>query len=94
MLEVRPPVRIDKGAGIRSFLEGEDVDTALYAGDDLTDLDAFRTLDEMVGEGRLSYVVKVGVRSDEGPEEIVSEADVVVDGPRGVVNLLSLLVSD
>ena len=94
VLEVRPPVRIDKGAGIRSFLEDEDVDTALYAGDDVTDLDAFRMLDQLVGEGRLSDAVKVGVRSDEGPEEIVSEADVVVEGPPGVNQLLSLLVAD
>jgi len=92
VLEVRPPVRIDKGQGIRSFLDGEDVDAALYVGDDVTDLDAFRMLDQLVGEGRLSHAVKVGVRSDEGPEEIVTEADVVVDGPRGVVSLLSLLV--
>ncbi len=94
VLEVRPPVRIDKGAGISSFLDGEDVDAALYAGDDVTDLDAFRMLDRLVGEGRLSHAVKVGVRSDEGPEEIVEEADVVVDGPRGIVELLSLLVSE
>jgi trehalose 6-phosphate phosphatase len=94
VLEVRPPVRIDKGVGIRSFLEGEDVDTALYAGDDVTDLDAFRMLDQLRAEGRLSHTVKVGVRSDEGPEEIVTEADVVVEGPRGVVSLLSLLASE
>lgn len=93
VLEVRPPVRIDKGAGIRSFLEDEDVDTALYAGDDVTDLDAFRMLDQLVAEGRLSRAVKVGVRSDEGPPEIVSEADLVVDGTRGVLDLLSALVS-
>src|SRR5947209_8778176 len=42
VLEVRPPVRIDKGAGIRSFLTDTDVDVALYVGDDATDLDAFR----------------------------------------------------
>jgi trehalose 6-phosphate phosphatase len=94
VLEVRPPVRIDKGAGIRSFLEDLDVDAALYAGDDVTDLDAFRMLDQLHEEGRLRRVVKVGVRSDEGPEEIVGEADVVVDGPQGVVDLLSLLVSE
>jgi trehalose 6-phosphate phosphatase len=94
VLEVRPPVRIDKGVGIRSFLEDEEVDAALYAGDDVTDLDAFRMLDELVGEGRLSRAVKVGVRSDEGPEEIVGESDVVVDGPRGVVDLLALLVAE
>ena len=44
VLEVRPPVRIDKGAGIASFLADTDVDAALYVGDDTTDLDAFRAL--------------------------------------------------
>ena len=93
VLEVRPPVRIDKGAGIRSFLEDQDVDVALYVGDDSTDLDAFRGLVQLVEEGRLSRAIKVGVRSDEGPTEIVSEADIVVDGTEGVLKLLSLLVS-
>jgi trehalose 6-phosphate phosphatase len=94
VLEVRPPVRIDKGAGIETFLGGTDADTAMYVGDDATDLDAFRMLSQLVGDGRLSHAIKVGVRSDEGPEEIVSEADLVVDGTDGVLELLSLLVTD
>lgn len=94
VLEVRPPVRIDKGAGIEAFLEGTNANTAMYVGDDATDLDAFRMLSQLVEGGRLSYAVKVGVRSDEGPEEIVSEADLVVDGTGGVLELLSLLVSN
>jgi trehalose 6-phosphate phosphatase len=94
VLEVRPPVRIDKGAGIRSFLADVDVETALYAGDDATDLDAFRALSELVQEGRLKRAVRVGVRSDEGPAEIASEADVVVDGTDGLRDLLATLVLD
>jgi trehalose 6-phosphate phosphatase len=94
VLEVRPPVRIDKGAGIAAFMEGLDVSLAMYVGDDATDLDAFRTLTRMVADGRLSYVVRVGVRSEEGPKEIVNEADLVVDGTGGVVDLLSMLLSD
>jgi len=94
VLEVRPPVRFDKGAGIASFLEGTDVVTAMYVGDDTTDLDAFRMLTQLVDEGRLTDAIRVGVRSDEGPEQIVEEADLVVDGPEGVRELLSLLVSD
>lgn len=94
VLEIRPPVRIDKGAGIASFLDGTDVETAMYVGDDATDLDAFRMLTQLLDEGRLSGAIRVGVRSDEGPEQIVDEADLVVDGPRGVVEMLSLLVSD
>jgi len=93
VLEVRPPVRIDKGAGIISFLEGADVGVAMYVGDDTTDLDAFHALAQLVEEGRLTQAITVGVRSDEGPEEIVTEADIAVDGTDGVRELLSMLVS-
>jgi trehalose 6-phosphate phosphatase len=93
VLEVRPPVQFDKGAAIASFLRDTDVDAALYAGDDVTDLDAFRSLCELVDEGRLSRAVRVGVRSDEGPDEITAEADIVVDGTDGVQELLELLLS-
>jgi trehalose 6-phosphate phosphatase len=91
VLEVRPPVRMDKGTGIRGLLERADVEVALYAGDDATDLDAFRALRELVSEGRLRSAVLVGVRSEEGPAEIVDEADLVVDGPDGVGALLGAL---
>lgn len=93
VLEVRPPVRIDKGAGIESFLEGTDAESAMYVGDDATDLDAFRALGQLVEDRRLKHAIKVGVRSDEGPAEIVSDADLVVDGTGGVRELLSLLVA-
>jgi trehalose 6-phosphate phosphatase len=92
VLEVRPPVRIDKGAGLSAFLSEEAVDTALYAGDDRTDLDAFRALAELAQGGRLKRVIRVGVHSDEGPEEITSETDFVVEGTGGVRDLLSMLL--
>jgi trehalose 6-phosphate phosphatase len=94
VLEVRPPVKFNKGVAIAAFLRDTDVNAALYAGDDRTDLDAFLTLGELVEEGRLSYAVRVGVSSDEGPEEITREADIVVDGTDGVRELLELLVAD
>ena len=53
VLEIRPPVRIDKGAGIVSLLRDTDLAAALYVGDDVTDLDAFRGLDELIEKGRL-----------------------------------------
>ena len=94
VLEVRPPVRIDKGAGIESFLAEEHVTSALYAGAAATDLDAFRALATLLEEGRLRHAVRVGVASQEGPQEIVSQADLVVDGTEGVTELLMLLVAD
>lgn len=94
VLEIRPPVRMDKGAGIMSFLEGEDVDVAMYAGDDTTDLDAFRALSELQQQGTIHRAIRVGVRSDEGPSGIAEQADVVVDGTEGMRELLALLASD
>ena len=61
---------------------------ALYAGDDHTDVDAFEGLRDVVGEG----AVCVGVRSEETPAELEAAADVMVDGPAGVRELLELLL--
>ena len=36
----------------------------------------------------------MGVRSDEGPSEITEEADVVLDGPEGVAELLAVLAAE
>ena len=96
VLEVRPPVPFDKGAGIRRLLEqsGAGIQNAVYAGDDTTDLDAFRALAELREEGRLRHVVRVGVASEDGPAEILAEAEVVVDGTDGVRDLLALLSAD
>jgi trehalose 6-phosphate phosphatase len=96
VLEVRPPIKIDKGAGITRFLNqaGQGIDSALYVGDDVTDLDAFRALSTLVEEGRLARALRVGVRSEEGPSEISGEADIVVDGPEGVRELLACLAAE
>ena len=46
VIEVKPPIDADKGTAARALLEERGIDRALYAGDDTTDLDAFRGLDE------------------------------------------------
>jgi trehalose 6-phosphate phosphatase len=92
VLEIRPPVPVDKGAGIRQLLEGRSgLRAALYGGDDVTDLDAFDALDALLDSGDLDAAVRVGVRSDEGPKAIVERADLVVDGVPGFTQVLSAL---
>ena len=91
VLEVRPPLPIDKGQAIRELVHRCPVRAALFAGDDVTDLDAFTALDELVADGLLGRAVRVGVRSDEGPPEIVDRADLVVDGVAGFRTVLQAL---
>jgi trehalose 6-phosphate phosphatase len=93
VLEIRPPVRIDKGVGIVRLLSDMELAAALYVGDDRTDIDAFRGLTDLVESGRVRTAVRVGVRSDEGPSELEEEADVMVDGTAGVRDLLSALLA-
>jgi trehalose 6-phosphate phosphatase len=92
VLEVRPPIALDKGRGVHGLLRETDLDAAVYVGDDRTDLDAFRALRECVDGGRLQHAVCVGVRSDETPSELEAGADLLVDGPRGVRTLLEGLL--
>jgi trehalose 6-phosphate phosphatase len=59
----------------------------------MTDIDAFRGLQELVDMGRLGTALRVGVRSDEGPPALEAEADVMVDGTDGVRELLRALLA-
>lgn len=89
-LELRPPVPVDKGSGVAALATGSR--TALFAGDDHGDLSGFGALDQMCAAGTLDAAVRVGVQSAETPAELVARADVVVDGPAGLVGLLTELV--
>jgi trehalose 6-phosphate phosphatase len=87
VLEVRPPVAVDKGTAVRRLLDGRAVTRALYAGDDTTDLDAFRGLDE----AGLDVALKVGVGSPEMNPRLLTGADLVVDGPGELLAFLRTL---
>jgi trehalose 6-phosphate phosphatase len=91
VLEIRPPVPIGKDQAVRELVSQTGARAALFGGDDTTDLDAFDALAAMVDGGELDAAVCVGVRSDEGPAEIVAQADLVVDGVAGFTRVLSAL---
>jgi trehalose 6-phosphate phosphatase len=92
VLEVRPPVDLDKGLGIAALLRGQSIATALYVGDDTTDLDAFRGLRSLVKDGALTTAICAAVSSDEAPPELAAEADLLIDGTGGVRGLLEALL--
>jgi trehalose 6-phosphate phosphatase len=92
VVEARPPIRADKGTATRKVVEEYEPEKALFMGDDTTDLDAFRELEALREEGVLSQILRIGVKSEEGPPEIVSEADLVVEGTEGVEEVLRSLL--
>jgi trehalose-phosphatase len=85
VLEVVPPVDASKGTAVRALLAESGLRRALYAGDDVTDLDGFRALDG------LELAVRVAVASAEGPTELGELADVVVGSTDALLELLKQL---
>jgi trehalose 6-phosphate phosphatase len=85
VLELRPPIEAHKGTAVRRLLTERGLVRALYAGDDTTDVDAFSAL------AGLELAVRVGVSSDEAPDDLIEQADIVVDSPAALVALLQKL---
>jgi trehalose 6-phosphate phosphatase len=94
VVELRPAVRTDKGRAVESLLSGaHSIRTALYAGDDRTDVDAFSALRRMAEGARLRHAVCVGVLSDEAPPEVAVASDLTVAGTEGFVAVLEALAA-
>jgi trehalose 6-phosphate phosphatase len=83
-LELRPP-GYEKGGALLRFTRERGSKAVLFIGDDLGDLPAFDALDRLREEG----VPGIGIVSDSAEVTGLRErADLLVDGPPGVVSFL------
>jgi len=89
VLELRPP-GMDKGVALSEYVRETGAEAVLYAGDDLGDLPAFAAVDKLRSDGIPGLLVCSG--SSE-VAELAERADLVVDGPAGVVRLLAALAA-
>ncbi|MDT3724995.1 trehalose-phosphatase [Streptomyces sp. DSM 41972] len=89
VLELRPP-GMDKGVALLEYAREIGAGSVLYAGDDLGDLAAFTAVDELRASGTPGVLVCSG---SEEVTELRERADLVVDGPSGVVRLLRTLAA-
>ncbi len=85
------PLDVDKGTVTSDVSHG--LDWVAFAGDDHVDLPAFAALDRLRREQANMRTFSIAVRSDESPAELEGRADLVVPGPRGLLELLGLLVA-
>jgi trehalose 6-phosphate phosphatase len=88
VLELRPP-GVDKRGALLALCEPLP-SAVVFAGDDLGDLPGYDAVEELRARGVPGLLVCSG--SDEGPAALRERADVVVDGPLGVVALLDALL--
>jgi trehalose 6-phosphate phosphatase len=87
VIELRPP-GMDKGVALASYAREVGAESVLYAGDDLGDLPAFAAVEKLRSDGVPGVLVCSGSAE---VTELAERADLVVDGPAGVVGLLSAL---
>ncbi|CAM5652765.1 trehalose-phosphatase [Streptomyces aurantiogriseus] len=87
VLELRPP-GVDKGVALTEYVREIGAESVLYAGDDLGDLPAFAAVEKLRSDGLPGLLVASGSAE---VTELAERADLVVDGPAGVVRLLRTL---
>ncbi len=92
VLELRPP-GTDKGVALRALVDelGTTPSAVLFVGDDLGDLPAFAAVRDLRSQGVQAWAAASS--SAEAPE-VGAAADLVVDGPAGVVALLRALAAE
>jgi trehalose 6-phosphate phosphatase len=89
VLELRPP-GMDKGVALLDHIRATGAGSVLYAGDDLGDLPAYAAVDKLRSDGVPGLLVCSGSTE---VTELADRADLVVNGPEGVVSLLHALAA-
>ena len=85
VLEVLPPLGSHKGTAVRHLLEGAGISRALVAGDDTTDIDAFRAVED------LEHRIRVAVVAPESPRLLAEHAELVLASTEEFLELLRRL---
>jgi trehalose 6-phosphate phosphatase len=85
VVELRPPLEVNKGTAVLSLMEERRLKGALYLGDDLTDVDVFVAFHR---EGLPFKGLAVAVIEDETASQVIKEADYTLNGVREVERFL------
>jgi trehalose 6-phosphate phosphatase len=92
VIELRPPVDIDKGTAVEDLVRGHHLRSAIYLGDDSTDLDAFRALSALAAQGEFTGFA-VAVLHPEAPPQLAEAADLILSSVDAVPAFLRWLIS-
>lgn len=91
-VELRPIGHGDKGSAAHAIIERFALQGVVVMGDDLTDLDMFRAVDELRSSGRIrGAIIGVGGADREVPDSVVAASDVVLADPAEAAALLLAL---
>lgn len=90
ILEIRAPNAVHKGDALSELVQDHRLDAAVFLGDDMTDLDAMKTLRDLKERDGLRGFSAVVV-DESTPDELLDAADYTLDGVSSVETLLERL---
>ena len=86
VIELRPPVDVNKGTAVEALVGSYKLKGGIYLGDDITDVDAFAALRRLRFRG-----VTVAVIGEDSPRELETESDFTLNGVHDVELFLTWL---
>ncbi|MGI8405843.1 MAG: trehalose-phosphatase [Thermomicrobiales bacterium] len=90
-LELRPTSSISKGTAVEQIVKDRGLNGAMFFGDDVTDVDAFRALKRLRADGLLKSALAIGVLSTDTHPSVIAESDLLLGGVDDVAALFVAL---
>lgn len=87
IVEIRPLARVTKGTALTEIVEANNLASAVFIGDDVTDVDGFRALRELRSQGK--HTLAVGVVTADAHPDIAAHSDVIVNSVEEIVKVLT-----
>jgi trehalose 6-phosphate phosphatase len=87
LVELRPTAVVSKGTALEQIVRERGLGSAIFFGDDVTDVDGFRALHRIREEGQVDTVA-VAIRSPDVHPDVIAEADIVLEGVPDTVVVL------
>ncbi len=90
LVQIRPDASLDKGTAVERLVRERGISKVLYAGDDTTDLDAFRVIGRLGREGAIEGH-RIAVWYPDTPPDLLEESELRANGVRDIQALLGWL---
>ena len=90
VIELRPPLEVSKGSVVKELIESYHLKAAVYMGDDVSDIDAFDTM-QALSRGVIFQGLAIGVVGEETPPQVAERADLLLRGVSEVEAFLEWL---
>jgi trehalose 6-phosphate phosphatase len=89
IVELRPLAHVTKGTALNEIIESNGLASAVFIGDDVTDVDGFRALHELRSVGK--HTLAVGVVAADVHPDVAAYSDVHVTSVSDIVEVLTLV---